>query len=89
MTLDKIVASSLTPDMVVELDSKSLESLTDADLQTIYGQALNVTRPEYAGRVVNEKAKVMAYVPPAKKRALEMLQAEGIDLSFLNNKRKK
>jgi hypothetical protein len=89
MTLDKVIAEKLTHEQVLDFDSLQLEKLTDEQLMLVYGNALNVTRPEYAGRVVDKKEQVAVYIPPAKKRAIEMLQAEGMDLSYLNKRRKR
>lgn len=89
MTLEKQAMLVITHEQVLDFSAVELEALSEKDLMNIYGQALNVCRPEYAGRVLNEKQQVAAYIPPNKRKALELLQDAGVDLSFMNKRRRR
>ena len=81
-----------TLEQLVEMSADQLEKMTDAELMEIFKPFLNVTRPELAK--VNHKPKdqykgLPIVMSDGKKKALAMLAAEGVDLTFLSRMRRK
>ena len=77
---------------LLECDGSTLQAMTDEQLLEHFKQYLCVTRPEQirATREVSRpKQQPIIYISPAKKAALEMLQANGVDLSWMNNNKKR
>lgn len=65
-----------------------LERMSDVELLKHFQQYLCVTRPELAERKVEKATIQPIYQSPGKKRALEMLAAEGVDMTFLSRRKK-
>lgn len=73
-----------------------MASMSDAELLEFWKPYFTVTRPELVERVAprqktQTRQEVVQTTPisPEKKRALELLASEGVDLSFLNTRKKK
>ena len=81
-----------TAEELAEFTADKLSKLSTQELEVLLAPYFNVTRPE---RVVKQKAtnsvQVAMSTPmsTAKKRALELMKQEGLDLSFLSHKSKK
>jgi hypothetical protein len=74
---------------LADLPADKLEKLSDKELTEILSPFFNVTRPEMV-RVTRVKQQEPAvYISPEKRKVLAMLEEEGLDLGFLNKRRKK
>ncbi len=81
----------MTIEEVLECSASQLEAMSDAELLKHFQQYLDVTRPERVAerkQTNNPKPHVQIYLSPAKKAAMAMLADEGVDLSFLNRRKK-
>ena len=78
-------------DELLEFDSSQWDKLTEEQLFAIFKPSLTVTRPELAPRAVQKQRTepVIKNMTPGKSAALQALQMEGLDLSFLQRRRKK
>jgi hypothetical protein len=79
----------MTLEQLLECDAATLEKMTDEQLLEHFKPYLTVTRPELVVRKTNEPKPQQVYIPPAKKAALALLAEEGIDLSFVNKRKKR
>lgn len=78
----------MTLSELAELTADKLEKLTDKELEEILKPYYNVTRPELAPKKQTTMQQPQLYLSPQKRAALAMLEAEGIDMSFLQRKRR-
>lgn len=82
----------MTIEELCKCSAAQLEALSDKELLEHFQKYLTVTRPELATKPVNSKPKEQVYVPQytaQQKLALEQLAAEGVDLQFLQRRKKK
>lgn len=81
----------MTIEELADLSADKLEALSNDQLTAILSPFYNVTRPELVQRnepVSKVSSIVTASMSPEKRRALEALAQTGLDLSFLNKKKK-
>lgn len=83
----------MTLDQLTKMDGKELASLSDEELLKFFEDSgyLKVTRPE---RIIRKKkvdsiSTSIQQRPPQEQQALKKLSELGIDLSFMNRKKKK
>lgn len=77
---------------LADLTAEKLEALSAEELEAILKPYFNVTRPEQAKKEPNAAPKqkeLPVYISPNKMKAIEMLEEEGIDFSFLRNRNKR
>ena len=80
----------MTIEELADLHSDELAKLTTTQLEEVLKPYFNVTRPELAPKSVKGmRQETQVYLSPQKRAALAALQDEGIDLSFLNKRKKK
>ena len=85
----------MTLEALVELDSAGWDKITDAQLLEIFKDALTVTRPEMAAtRPKSNNTQTQPVLQklmqnPDKAAAIKRLQMEGLDLSFMNKRKKR
>lgn len=77
----------MTLEQLLEASASELEKLSDADLQKHFDKYLKVTRPELAPRAIKKAAP--APISFKRQQTLKALAAEGIDTSFLFDKRRR
>lgn len=73
MTLEQICGNT----------AEQLEKLSSEELLKHFEVYLKVTRPEFATKPKQKQEQQKVYIPPNKMRALQMLEAEGVDMSFM------
>jgi hypothetical protein len=77
-------------DEMVGLSADQLEKLSDEQLLEYFKPYLDVTRPERAKREKQKETKlIQVQLSPQKQAALKALAESGVDLSFLNARRKR
>lgn len=74
---------------LAEWTPEKLEALTDQQLLEICKQYFNVTRPEMVEKKPKAIEQPQQYLSPNKRAALEMLQEAGVDVSFMNRRKKR
>lgn len=82
----------MTIEELAELTAEKLEALSDKELTAILSPYFIVTRPELAPRPEKKKespTQGLMGLSPQKREALALLAQEGVDLSFLQHRRKK
>lgn len=83
----------MTLSELCECDAETLEKISDAELLSYFKEHLTTTRPEMVALRSPSQSRQPSietiYVSPAKKKALEMLAEQGIDMSFLNNTKRR
>lgn len=78
----------MTLSELAELTADKLEKLTDKELEEILKPYYNVTRPELAPKKQTIMQQPQLYLSPQKRAALALMEDEGIDMSFLQRKRR-
>ena len=76
----------MTLPQLLNCSAQQLSKLTDTELEQYLSPFFDVTRPE---KVARTPTFVRTEIDPAKKQAMMQLQNLGIDLGFMNTKRKK
>jgi hypothetical protein len=67
-----------------------LEKMSDKELEELFKPYLTVTRPEFVVKKSNNgKEPERVYIDPKKQAVLVLLKESGVDMSFMNVKRKK
>lgn len=82
----------MTIEELCECSADELEKMSDEQLLSYFKEHLTNTRPEMVQtRQATERRSSLetVYVSPSKQKALQFLAAEGLDMSFLNNRKKK
>jgi hypothetical protein len=67
-----------------------LEKMSDKELEELFKPYLTVTRPEFVVKksaIGKEPERI--YIDPKKQAVLALLKESGVDMSFMNVKRKK
>lgn len=82
----------MTLDELLECNAAQLEAMSDTQLLEHFKQYLTVTRPELAPK--RQAKSSTAYQPviplsPQKQAMLAMLASEGVDMGFLNRRKKR
>jgi len=76
-------------DEICGMSAAELAKMTDEQLLEHFKPFLDITRPERVRQVKQKEMKVQQIqLSPMKQAALEMLKQSGVDLSFLNARRK-
>lgn len=87
----------MTPEQLIECDAAQLSAMSDAELLEHFKPYLSVTRPELAraastttsvGRHYAEQKQLPIY-NDKQKAALELMAANGVDVSFMKRRIKK
>lgn len=75
---------------LAELSGPALAKLTDSELEAILSPYYKVTRPEMVERKSPQKKEEVnqMYLDPRKRAALELLKESGVDVSFINRKKR-
>lgn len=79
--------SSMTIEELLDCTPEQLESFTDAQLLEWFKPFINITRPEYAPKP--QARKEVFKQPPLDAKKQAALESLGIDMDFMNRKRKK
>ena len=80
----------MTLEDLIECDSAKWKLLPDKELEDMCAPWFPTTRPERIVRFSSPSSAVPTYIAPAKKKAMDFLKEQGLDLSeILGNKRKK
>lgn len=78
----------MTIEELADLSADELCKLSNEELTKILSPYFAVTRPEMIVRT-EKKQEAPVYISPQKQAALALLAEEGVDISFLNRKKKK
>lgn len=85
----------MTLEEMANCSADVLEKLSSEELEAACSPFYNVTRPELAPKpqrsVMSSKPQqsIMSSLSPMKQKAMQMLAAEGLDMSFLQKKKVK
>jgi hypothetical protein len=80
----------MTIDEIVGLTAEQIAAMSDEELLKHFNPFLDITRPERVRQVKQKEMKIEQIVlSPQKQAALAMLKESGVDLSFLNRRKKR
>jgi hypothetical protein len=80
----------MTIDQLLGLNADEWDKISDEQLEAIFRPMFNVTRPDIAPKHHTRKQElVVQFMSPNKKAAIEALQLDGFDLSFLKKRKRK
>jgi hypothetical protein len=78
----------MTIEELCDLPPDKLCALSKEELEKHLSQYFNVTRPELAPKVEKKTQQIEMPIDPKKQAMLDAMAAEGIDLSFLQRKKR-
>lgn len=78
----------MTLEQILDCSAAQLKAMTDAELLQHFQQYFPTTRPELVIRSQNRQPVQQIVLTPQKQAVMQMMAAQGVDLSFLRRRKK-